>query len=86
MDLGLEGKVAVVTGAGKGIGMAVTRGLAEEGALVVAGSRSTATLESLERVTPSPSIWRRRAVRPSWWRPRSRPTAASTSSSTTSAR
>jgi NAD(P)-dependent dehydrogenase (short-subunit alcohol dehydrogenase family) len=40
MELGLGGKVAVVTGASKGIGLAVARRFVEEGARVVAGSRS----------------------------------------------
>src|SRR5215510_12138555 len=39
MDLHLADKVAVVTGASKGIGLAVTRALAEEGTRVVAGAR-----------------------------------------------
>jgi NAD(P)-dependent dehydrogenase (short-subunit alcohol dehydrogenase family) len=39
MDLGLEGKRAVVTGASKGIGLAVARRLVTEGVTVVAGSR-----------------------------------------------
>ena len=54
MDLGLDGKVAVVTGASKGIGLAITRALADEGALVVAGARGTDTIERLERVTAVP--------------------------------
>jgi NAD(P)-dependent dehydrogenase (short-subunit alcohol dehydrogenase family) len=52
MDLLLDGKVAVVTAASKGIGLAVTKALAHEGAHVVAGSRTTTSLEGLDRVTP----------------------------------
>jgi NAD(P)-dependent dehydrogenase (short-subunit alcohol dehydrogenase family) len=40
MDLGLQDARVVVTGASKGIGLAVTEALLAEGALVVAGARS----------------------------------------------
>jgi NAD(P)-dependent dehydrogenase (short-subunit alcohol dehydrogenase family) len=52
MDLQLTDKVAVVTGASKGIGLAVTRALVDEGARVVAGARSTSSLEGIQGVTP----------------------------------
>jgi NAD(P)-dependent dehydrogenase (short-subunit alcohol dehydrogenase family) len=41
MDLGLAGKRALVTGASKGIGLAITRRLVSEGVSVVGGSRSS---------------------------------------------
>ncbi|MEV5691652.1 SDR family NAD(P)-dependent oxidoreductase [Micromonospora globbae] len=48
MDLELQGKVAIVTGASKGIGLATVSALLDEGAHVVASSRTrTPELEAL---------------------------------------
>src|SRR5213595_745812 len=41
MDLALTGQTVVVTGASRGIGLAVTRAFLQEGAHVVAGARTT---------------------------------------------
>src|SRR4051794_3070215 len=45
VDLGLNGKACIVTGASRGIGAAVVRALKEEGANVLGVSRGGADLE-----------------------------------------
>jgi 3-oxoacyl-[acyl-carrier protein] reductase len=47
MDLGIKGKLALVTGAGRGLGEGICRSLAHEGARVLATSRTGVDLERL---------------------------------------
>jgi 3-oxoacyl-[acyl-carrier protein] reductase len=46
MDLGLNGRAAVITGASKGIGKAIARGLAEEGVRVALLARTETALQA----------------------------------------
>ncbi len=55
----LDGKIAIVTGAGRGIGAATARGLAEAGADVVLASR---TADQLEAVAADVRAFGRRAL------------------------
>ena len=49
MDLGLEGRIAIVNGASQGIGRAIARTLAEEGARVTATARRSPALDEAAR-------------------------------------
>ena len=46
-DFSLAGRVAIVTGASRGIGEAIARGMAEQGATVVLASRTQAALDTV---------------------------------------
>lgn len=52
MELDLEGKVAIVTGASRGLGRAAAEALAAEGANVLAVARTTPDLEKLQATNP----------------------------------
>src|SRR5262245_24497296 len=60
MDLGLTGKHALVTGSTGGIGFAIAKGLAAEGASVVVAGRTQATVDgALKRIreaVPQPKL------------------------------
>lgn len=57
MELGISGKTAIVTGASRGIGLAITQALAAEGVKVVGASRTiTADLEKAATATVSADL------------------------------
>jgi len=57
MDLELKGKVAVVTGASVGIGLAVAQGLAKEGVQLVLCARDEARLlAAVHEITGSSGV------------------------------
>lgn len=49
MDLGLKGKKVLVTGASRGIGLAIARGFLQEGALVAITARNSEGLETARK-------------------------------------
>lgn len=52
IDLELDGKAAIVTGASRGLGRAIALALAEQGALVLAVARSVEELQTLQSAAP----------------------------------
>jgi gluconate 5-dehydrogenase len=61
-DFSLDGLVAVVTGGGRGLGLAIARALAEHRATVVIAGRDETTLSQAARTFPEPSRVRQHPV------------------------
>ena len=80
MDLGLKGKVAVVTGGSVGIGLAIGEGLAAEGVDVVIAARNVERVRGEADASPNPSVFG-----PKGWPARSRRARGRTTLSPTSA-
>lgn len=57
MDVRLDGKVALVTGASKGIGLAIARELADSGAAVMLSSRKPEALEEASAGIDGDTAW-----------------------------
>ena len=85
----LTGKVAIVTGAGRGLGKTIALGLAQHGADIVAVSRTLPQVEKVaaeitglgrKAVAMKIDTSRRRRTSTAWWPRRWRRGAASTSS------
>lgn len=56
LEIDLSGRVAIVTGGGRGIGRAVALGLAKAGANVCVTARSVDELEETARMVAKPGV------------------------------
>lgn len=56
MDLGIRGKIALITGAGRGIGEAIASSLANEGITLIVVSKTKKDLTNLINKTPNPKL------------------------------
>ena len=61
MDLGLKGKVLMVSAASKGLGLGIARQAAQEGAILSIGSRSSKNIkdaaESIQKLVPGAKVF-----------------------------
>src|SRR5450631_3244203 len=61
MDLGIEGKTAMVAAASQGLGFAIAKALAAEGALVSMAARKEETIRAaaarIQEETGTPAMW-----------------------------